>query len=162
MNCKKARELFLTDFTDMQLKITTRKRLQEHLDNCPGCRVFYGSFRNKAVEPFKKTERMAPPDYIWERIKEEIQTEEKTHRESVLDYLKSVLKPVFNIPKSVFATMAAAVFAIAVTTTAASFNARIQLNSYLEEQNEFLDSLDSHAAGITSSSSLGLISIMEE
>lgn len=163
MNCKKARELFLTDFIDMQLKIGPHKHLQEHLDSCHKCRLFYESLLKKAVEPFKNIEQITPPDFIWERIKEQLQTEERKQQASAFDYLRSFLQLVFNIPKPVFATMAVTVFVLAVTTTVVlSFHSRIGLNNYFEEQNAFLNNLDYNSTGILADNYLGTESILQE
>jgi len=158
MKCDKIRDLIYTDYIDGQLNEVKTRQVKEHLFICEQCRLFEESLRKGAIEPFKNLKEIRPPDYVWERIKENIREEAQQQKENVLVYLRNYLKPLFSIPKSVFAAISVIIFLIALTSSVVFFNSRTQINNYFQEQQEFMNSLENPSVA----SGAGLGTAIEE
>jgi anti-sigma factor RsiW len=77
MNCKKAKELILTDYIDNEMGAAQKERLGAHLDDCPGCKVFFETVEHTVVRPFAGAKRVEPPEFIWQEIKGAIMSEQR-------------------------------------------------------------------------------------
>jgi predicted anti-sigma-YlaC factor YlaD len=161
MDCERIREIISSDYIDGELNEKLKRQIQAHLSACDECRAFEMSLRKIAVEPFKNLKEIRPPDSIWERIKENIITEQSRHKESVFTYLRNYLRPFFNVPKPVFATIVVAVFVITASLVM-SLSQEIRMNSYFQEQEEFLSSLEVNAGDSITAGSTGLGTVIEE
>ena len=142
MNCKKTQELIMTDYSDNEANDALRKDVERHLDSCNGCKDFKRNLQEAAIRPFRTAEKVKPPDFVWNRIKESIASG-KEEKRNVLFNLRDSLYNVFAVRKPAFA-----VTAVIVTVIIALFLARPPLNgtelinSYVGEQIEFLTLLD--------------------
>lgn len=142
MKCDKIRDLISTDYIDGQLNEVKTRQVKEHLAGCGQCSLFEEALRKSAVEPFKNIKEIQPPDYVWERIKENIEEEAQPQKENALVCLRDYLKPLFSIPKPVFAAISVIIFLIALTSSVVFFNSKAQINNYFQEQQEFMNSLE--------------------
>ena len=95
MNCKKIRELLLTDYLDKQTGLELRTEVEEHLKICPECRRLEAEIRRAIVLPFKDVKGPQAPQYLWLNIKERI-TERESRKRSLLDRLREKLQ-VFSL-----------------------------------------------------------------
>jgi len=69
MNCKKFKEILITDCIDGELSREQQKSADEHINACADCRQFKEDIMKNAVSPFKAVEKAAPPEYIWNNIR---------------------------------------------------------------------------------------------
>ncbi len=143
MNCKKIRELILTDYTDNRLDEKTRKNLDEHLAACPGCASLATSVKKYAIEPFKKAVSLDPPERLWDNIRAAIEPEATPPFAQVLidNFLRLI-----SLPKSIFTLSSAlALILIAfVSIRSPQFFVRLEnhrlASAYLEEEMETIAS----------------------
>ena len=131
MDCRSIKELIATDYLDGQLHESVSRQVRAHIDACPECRAYEDAVRRTSVEPFKNVPSVTPPDFIWARIKDALQTERRQQRLGIVLH-----------PRPVYAAIAIALCVITATTMAVRWNSQMQMNSYLQEQAEFLSSLD--------------------
>jgi len=151
MSCEKIKELIMTDYIDGQLGTKSAKGVQEHLRTCSRCRQFELGLL-KAIEPFKNLKETAPPDFLWEKIKENITETQQEGSIGVLAILNGYLRALFNArrPVVVFATVVVIFITTAVITNL-SFSKQRALNAYFQEQTEFLASLDTDSENSSAS-----------
>jgi len=143
MNCKKIRELIITDYIDGQIAQGIKKEVEEHLAICSKCRQFKQTVLKEAIEPFKRAEEVRPPDYLWYRIKDAIAARGEKESLSVFRRVRILWEHVFSSPRPVFALATiSAVILMAVVLTKLPLNNQKTVNTYLEEQLEFLVHLD--------------------
>jgi len=69
MNCKKVRELILTDYLDDQMSAREKEALEQHLAQCQLCKKLASNARKVGDELFADAGRIDPPEFIWHRIK---------------------------------------------------------------------------------------------
>ena len=69
MECKKVRELILTDYGDREMDKAAERSLMQHLGQCPSCEAFLQTVRKTAHDPFVQAHRQ-PPSYLWGRIQD--------------------------------------------------------------------------------------------
>jgi len=137
MNCKKIKELILTDYIDNEMSSEEKIRLNIHFARCPGCRKFFDTAKNTVVKPFADAKRIVLPEFIWSRVKESIMAGQQKKAGFLVGVLEK-LKPFFYIPRPALAVstiMALAV--IAVLTTTSRFNNKEGLKTDSEEQPEY-------------------------
>lgn len=140
MNCKRIKELIMTDYVDGEASAELQKEVEEHLSTCSQCKQFEQALRQIAVEPFKKAQIIKPPESVWYGIKEAI---EEKQSEGLFVGLKNVLSTIFNLRKPVVAmAIVAAVIFIAAVFVKLPFNNQHAVSGYLEEQIDFLSYLD--------------------
>jgi len=145
MNCKRTQELIMTDYSDNEANDALRKDVERHLNSCNGCRDFKRNLEEAAIQPFRTTEKVKPPDFVWNRIKENI-TSEKEEKRNVLFNLRDSLYNVFAVRKPAFAVTAVIVtIIIALFLARPPFNGTKLVNNYVGEQIEFLILLDVNA-----------------
>ncbi len=140
MRCGKIRKLILTDHTDGELDGRLRKKVEEHINSCDRCREFEQNLKSAAVEPLRGAGYVRPPEAVWTRIRAGIEGREK---ESPLAEAMERLRDVFVVRKP--AVVIASVMAVILVTgilASTVFIGRRAMNSYLEEQVDFLESLN--------------------
>lgn len=69
MNCKKIKDMILTDYTDGVLKKDDLEKVEAHLRSCPSCRNLAQTSRDlgNILRSVKKEE---PPSRVWNNIRE--------------------------------------------------------------------------------------------
>lgn len=146
MKCERIKEIIATDYIDGQLDEKLKRQVQAHLGICSQCLAYEESLRKVAVEPFKNLEELSPPDFVWERIRVNIEEGQAQHRGSILTFLKNSLQPFFHIPRPapLFAAIAVAILVITVTSAVVSLNSVARIKSYFQEQEDFLNSLEAN------------------
>jgi anti-sigma factor RsiW len=73
MNCKKIKEVLITDFMDDECPDAVQEEVIAHLKACGHCRRFEELLRQKARQPFRAIKAVNPPEEIWQRIKGSIE-----------------------------------------------------------------------------------------
>jgi predicted anti-sigma-YlaC factor YlaD len=75
MNCKRVRELLLTDYFDGCLAREEVTCLEAHLDQCPGCRAVAAEAGDMRGMAWAGGPRMEAPPEIWRKVKAMIEAE---------------------------------------------------------------------------------------
>jgi anti-sigma factor RsiW len=102
MNCKKIRELILTDYIDGQADANEKMAVESHAALCPGCKEFLTAAA--AVGPCRvpaKDEEYSA-DLIWQRVKCEISAP-KEKRAGIFAYLSGKMRFAGYMPRPAFA-----------------------------------------------------------
>ena len=142
MKCKRIKEILITDYIDGQLSKALQEKIDEHLKICEQCREFEQLLQKKVIAPFKEAEQLQPPEFLWSRIRESVTAPEE-QAQTVMERLGRSFHNIFIFRKPVLsAATVMAVILLAVIFTRIPFNGSKATNIYLEEQIEFLSSLD--------------------
>lgn len=72
--CKRFKDLILTDYMDGEIVNSTKDLIDAHLLVCSDCRRLTEEIRNLTV-PLREAKREAAPAYLWSSIKERIEKE---------------------------------------------------------------------------------------
>lgn len=70
MDCKRARELVLTDYADGFLRGRDLEELEKHMGLCEGCRRYAGEVKS-AGEALRAVRIQQAPPGLWDKVKEE-------------------------------------------------------------------------------------------
>jgi anti-sigma factor RsiW len=137
MNCKKIKELLLTDYLDGELKDALSEKIKNHLEGCSSCRSLEESLRRQVVRPFKVVQETQAPPYIWERIKDSIRQEKS--RQGLLGRLREIKIPFLAFPRPVFALATACAIILIVLVLAPKKTYKpLDVETYLQDQTQFL------------------------
>lgn len=149
MNCKKVRDLVITDYIDQETSGSVQKEIQAHLKVCAGCRVFEQDLREKVSDPLRKVQAARPPESIWQRVQEAIEEEEAAQQSlsflrRVLDFLAgTVFKP---RPVVVFSS-ALMVILVTLLFMQGPFYRQLAVKTYLREQSDYMLSMSTPVNG---------------
>ena len=140
MKCKKIKELITSDYIDGELKGVLKEKVEEHLGKCASCRAYEEVLRKNVALPLRRAEELTPPEEVWSNIKERIESEERVNvflewGDRIRDAL-SLRRPVFAAAVAMTLILIAAVF------TSVNLSGRNRLNNYLEDQVDYLLSID--------------------
>jgi len=163
MDCKIVKELITTDYVDKELDEKLMKEIAVHLRACKKCSVFEESLRKAAVEPFKNIKEIRPPEYLWERIKENIEKENTRQEQGLFVYIRNYLQLVFAIPRPIFAATAVIIVCIILgVILGVSLNSQHQITNYLQDQIDFISSLDVNSSNSSTTNHNGFGTTIEE
>lgn len=73
--CKKIKDLILTDFVDGELDVSIKGKVDTHLLACSECRKFTQEVESQLVAPLQGVKRQPVPDHLWSLIKDRIESE---------------------------------------------------------------------------------------
>ncbi|MFH1282164.1 MAG: zf-HC2 domain-containing protein [bacterium] len=140
MECKKYQEYIAADYIDKELPENLSEEIENHIKYCRECMGFLHDMQKTAVEPFKLSESIKPPESVWENIKSSIEPGIK--RNIIVD-IKNRVRALFNVPRYALAlgAIATTVFIFAISLNTPSRNKEV-VNDYLEEQIEFISYLE--------------------
>ncbi len=134
MNCEKIKELILTDYSDGEIKESLKLTINQHLANCKECRQLAESLNQTVIRPLRESEKLEPPAYLWEKIKQSI-IESSPDKKSFFTMLKIRLEGFTFKPKPVFATaFAMALIVISLGIVRHTTRSNIAVNSYISDQ----------------------------
>lgn len=106
MRCKKIQHFLMTDYLDGEISQALSRDIEQHLKGCNRCRVFLKELKSVQA-PFKNVESIAPPTYVWQRIREKIIAEPILQAPPIVDRLGHWLKlPLLHKPQLAVATLA--------------------------------------------------------
>jgi len=144
MDCKRLRELIMTDYMDAEASEPLRKEVEAHLRTCAGCRQFEQALREKVSNPFRKLEEVRPPEEVWQRIKESIEEEQAEQcAPSLLERLLDFLRNSFPARRPVYAfSTVISVILVVMFFSFGPFHKQQLVKDYIEEQAEFMVSLN--------------------
>ena len=163
MNCKRIKELITTDYIDRELDEKLMKEIAAHLRVCRECSIFEESLRKAVIEPFKNIKEIRPPEYLWERIKEDIEKENTKQEQGLFVYIRNYLQPVFAISSPIFAATAVIIVGIILgVILKVSLNSQHQITGYLQDQIDFISSLDVNSSNSITNNHGGLGTTIEE
>lgn len=163
MNCKRIQELLITDYSDGEISERLKRMVERHLSICNECRQFEQAVLKTTIEPFKKAQKIKPPNYVWSQIKETIIKEKSRQPERVLVNLRDFLYRILYIPKPAFVIATAmVVILVAIIVTRMPFDNQKMVNGYLEEQMVFLSYLDTDELGYYDEDYIDLGTSIEE
>jgi hypothetical protein len=163
MNCKRIKELITTDYIDRELDEKLMKEIAAHLRVCRECGVFEESLRKAVIEPFKNIKEMRPPEYLWERIKRNIEKANTRQEQGLFVYMRNYLQSVFALPKPVFAATAVIIVCIIlVVVLEVSLNSQRRITDYFQDQIDFISSLDVNSSNSVTNNHGGLGTTIEE
>ncbi|MBU1062281.1 MAG: zf-HC2 domain-containing protein [Candidatus Omnitrophica bacterium] len=164
MNCRRVKDMILTDYSDREIEPDQRELIEKHLAQCKTCRAFASMVRRSAIEPFIKAEPQKPLDSVWHRIKEKIEAETRQEaRPYSIPNLKDKLKTFIYIPRPVFTVAIVMVLVIALSVVA-----KLQVNKQevasiqSEEQIEYLVNLFGENAYVSNGEDVGYGTAIEE
>ena len=151
MRCERMKELVITDYSDGEISDALKREVEEHLRTCSACRQFKQEVQKTAIHPFKRVQELKPPASVWNQIKETIALKERKQLDGVFADLKGFIrhgiltrKPVGALATVVTVILIALVLArFPFRSTEVSVTRVNGVNGYVEEQIEFLGSLDS-------------------
>jgi len=135
MNCKKIRDLIITDYLDQEAADAVQKEVQAHLKVCAGCRGFEQALREKVSVPLRAVEPAVPPESVWRRIQEAIEEEQVQQGVPVFRRVFDFLAGTVFKPKPVVALSAAlAIIIVSLLFLRGPFYRQWIVKDYLREQ----------------------------
>ena len=139
MKCKKIQKLILADYTDGEMTASDRQKVADHIRTCENCRALEKRLKESIIAPLARTEHVHPPKEVWSRIKGAI---EEPAPESITGNIADFLRGLFAVRKPVLVAVSLLVLVLVGGVFAKTYFAgRDTVNTYLEEQLDFLDSL---------------------
>jgi anti-sigma factor RsiW len=141
MECKRTKELLLSDYRDGRLDESSSSELKAHLDKCFDCRSFEAAIREAAVLPFKDLQRHEVPEAVWRNIKERI-ADRGDRPLSLLEVIKGRLK-VLASPKPALVFASTMVIFLVMFGAIAKYRVeRGRFQDYFAQQMDFYSMLD--------------------
>lgn len=142
MNCDKAKDLILSDYTDCEISLKKKQEIEKHLQICEACRTFKECLQKEAVTPFKGLQEQTVPDYVWYRLKEKIEANlsgRKGMGISIFEFMASKFRIYFT--PALVTAVSVIIILFAIFTKPASDGKR-PVNEYLTQEIEFLTYLN--------------------
>jgi anti-sigma-K factor RskA len=130
MNCKKVKELLLTDYIDCEISIALRQKIDKHISGCNDCRSFQEQVEKNLPPLFSKARVDSPSDEMWHNIKSKILSKGQEAKDNIF-----ILRPF--VKKSIFAFATAAALLLAVISFKVQ-NGRHSVNNILLEEAYYL------------------------
>jgi len=90
MNCKKIRELILTDYLDEEVDEEQKKVIVHHLADCVDCQTFMMTAKKTVNEPFGNVESINPDEFLWHKIKRMIEAEKQRQNKPTIGILSMI------------------------------------------------------------------------
>jgi len=138
MKCERIKELILSGYSDGELHGHLKETVKEHMERCEDCRMFQEKMQ-QVSSTFKGSQRIEPPQVVWERINEAIkEREEETLLVRTIEKLRGIFTP--RRPALVL-TSVVFVACIALVFVNINLYRTRTLNLYLTEQEDFFNSL---------------------
>ncbi len=135
MNCKKVKELLLTDYIDHEIGIALRQKIDRHISGCKSCRSRKEQVE-KSLRPLFLKARVNPPSgEIWHNIKSRVLPKEQAEKNNVF-----VFRPF--IRNSIFAFATAAVLLL-IAVSFKAHDRQYPANNFILDDMYFLYSSSS-------------------
>jgi predicted anti-sigma-YlaC factor YlaD len=149
MNCKRIRELLLTDYLDGESPASERREIEEHLQGCAKCRFFAQSVREKISQPLRQLKEIQPPETVWQQIRETIVRQEaETSATSFLEKLWDALAANFLAHRPAYAVSTVLAVSLAIVVFLHSpLRREMVVSDYLRQQTTFMASLSAPVNG---------------
>jgi anti-sigma factor RsiW len=137
MDCKKVREIVLTDYFDGELPETEKTVIEGHLAGCADCRAALEKV-SAVSAGLREAPELKPDEAVWQKIQDRIETE-RERATGWFGKLADALTPVLRGPLPVFrVAFVAALIAIVVLITKWPAGGVDPAYAYIEEQMTFL------------------------
>lgn len=140
MNCKEIKDL-ISSYIDGDLNEELQKEVKHHLTTCNQCKQLEVSLSRLVIKPLKKAEKIKAPEAVWYQIKTVI---EEKPKKGFLPYVIDSLFSSFLARKPVFAVVTIMVLILigVALIERVPFNGKEAVNTYLEEQIQFISYLE--------------------
>ena len=163
MKCKQIRELLLTDYSDGELEVRLKNKVEQHLGECPECKQFEHRLIKTVIEPFKNVIKTEPRDSVWNRISEAMVFEQREKPDGFLDKIQALLLPLSAVPRTAYilATVITVIFMLTITKIKFQSNTQ-RVAVHLQEEIEYLDYLMGDAEYYATEENGGYSTIIEE
>ncbi|MEW6615906.1 MAG: hypothetical protein AB1401_10635 [Thermodesulfobacteriota bacterium] len=99
MNCKKAKDLILTDYLDGYIKSHAKGDIEDHIKHCNDCREFLMAASKTVIEPFDEAIREKTPESVWQNLRAAIPKEHKQNYYNPINVFLEGLRSLTFIPK---------------------------------------------------------------
>lgn len=149
MDCKKARELLLTDYVDGEVSVSIRNEIKLHLKGCAACQALEQKVLG-VRKHFREIKPVKPPEELWSSIKESLSKEQVRYEGSLvsraIDFIHSSLwlrKPAFALSTII------TVILLAVAVMHFQTPRQRLVKDYLRQQSDFIRSLQYPVNGET-------------
>jgi anti-sigma factor RsiW len=158
MKCKKIKGLLAGGYIDGELSEETERMVRGHLESCARCREYLRALRVGAVAPFSDALRVPVPDGTWPNIEKAVRETARETEESLRvrsgDGFARYRRPVW-------AAAMAVIIMVTALWTYERWRSTQRVNSYIEEQVEFLSSLRQSDNGDVSTDDDSFESVVE-
>jgi len=139
MNCKRIRKYLMTDYFDKEASAVLQGKIEAHLSYCSKCRKFEKSVREGLGSAFKDIYHEAPPEGLWGRIKDEIESESVRKEQFFFEHLLVSLREFFTVRRRAYAFATALTLILAVTVFSQSpFRRQMIVKDYLSNKTAFM------------------------
>ncbi|UCC95272.1 MAG: zf-HC2 domain-containing protein [Candidatus Omnitrophota bacterium] len=164
MKCRQVQELLMTDYSDGQISEELKTTVEEHVKLCKECQRFGELLQEEAIDPFKRVEKVRPPQSLWYKIKEAIEVENRQQlATNPIIILLGKFKSIIHVPKPVLASATIVVVALIVLIfMQPQLENGQMISEYLEEQAEFLASLGANAENMDNGDYVNFGTALEE
>ena len=140
MKCEQIKELIITNYIDGEISTSIQNEIKTHLITCSDCRQFEQAIRLSAIEPLKNAKREKVPEEVWHKIKKVIEKkDEKVTLKDIVYNLRTFIRA--RRPALALATVTTVILIVLIIQKM-PFEKPSALNTYLEEQVEFLANLN--------------------
>jgi predicted anti-sigma-YlaC factor YlaD len=103
MNCKRIKELILTDYIDGETSEPVESLVKAHLSDCADCRAYEQGVRQRSSMLFKNVGPEQPPAEVWQKIREAIKEDQTQYAPSFLERLFDLLRESFAVRRPAYA-----------------------------------------------------------
>ncbi|MEE9605655.1 MAG: zf-HC2 domain-containing protein [Candidatus Scalindua sp.] len=115
MNCKKVKELILTDYLDGQVNEEQKRQIEKHLASCGPCKEYELLAKKTVIDPFNNAKRIRPSEVVWHKIKEQIEEEQQELASPFADLIRRI-KSFLYVPKPAFVVATIMVVLLIIVT----------------------------------------------
>jgi anti-sigma factor RsiW len=147
MDCRKIREIIMTDYIDGELEPRVKDKIDRHLKACPGCREFEARLRAEVVGPIRESQRYSPPESTWENIEKAIIQKEL---EGVSDYLNRISRGFASLrrPAVALAVSLGVLLVVIGVFKEPPVNNSQEISRFIQDQMAFYSYLDGQKSAI--------------
>jgi predicted anti-sigma-YlaC factor YlaD len=143
MNCKRVKELIMTDYRDGEGSESVRKQIVSHLSACTDCRVYEQTVRQNADRLFKDLDPVQPPEAVWHNIREAVNEDRSQAAPSFLERVFDFVRESFVVRKPAYAF--ATVFTVILVTVfywGSPVRQHMLVKDYLSQKSAFMVALN--------------------
>jgi anti-sigma factor RsiW len=139
-DCKKIKDLILTDYVDSQLDNSIKGQVEAHLSQCESCRSFAQEVESHLVVPFEKAQLQEVPSEVWESIKQKVSQESQP--QGIKDLIQGWIEG-FNFPRFVPAVASFVMFVCISSAVLLNWQTK---QAQIQEQGSYVEFMLSSAA----------------
>lgn len=159
MDCRKVRDMLLTDYLDNELDLSQAAGIERHLTGCARCREVLENVRAVSL---KGEREIAPSAVVWQKIRERIEDAE-SRQTGWLERVGDVLAPLLTAPRlALSASFMAVLVFIAVLFLKGPSGDVGSAYAYLEEQMTVMEELHAGEPEVSNGELNGYVLLLED